>query len=109
MGSGLVHNAEVATIWDGDGRHLSVASTEVGLEFSGQDFRTPAGMPTDYEYAFTVPTSQLPALRVALGGNPSDDLRDLLVEHADALRPGIVTWLQERRIEITAFWNYYSD
>jgi hypothetical protein len=71
-----------------------VGYTDAGaLQFSGEDS-------SDYEYDVTVAPERLADLRAALGGEPCDDVVDLVCRHVDDIMPrGEATWLGEHGIE----------
>lgn len=100
---------EQGVIWDDAGSRLVVARQNGGLQFTGEDLRAPSGLPSDYEYSFTVEFDQLPRLAAALGGSMDNDLIDLLVRNSETLRSGIRTWLEEHQVGVSNFWNYYSN
>ena len=49
---------------------------------------------SDYEYTITVAPEEFPALRAGLGGDPTDDVVELLCRHVAVVMPcGERTWL----------------
>jgi len=63
------------------------------LRLSGQDLGPTVSYDGEYEYWYTVKAEHVPALVVALGGTPGDDILDVLKQHwsgdaASGLGPG---------------------
>ena len=87
-------------IWRQDGLVVEVRLTdEGGLQFAGHDLSSsPFG--DEYEYWITVLAKDIPIITTALGGQPGDDVLELVArEAASIIRRGERTWLESLGIQ----------
>jgi hypothetical protein len=91
-----------------DGLYADVERTpDGGLVIRGQDLHTFGD--NEYEYTLTVRPEDVPTLVAALGGQPKDDVVELLVAHSeDIFRQGESTWLDSIGVR-AKFWSRLGD
>jgi ADP-ribosyl-[dinitrogen reductase] hydrolase len=78
------------------------------LEFAGQDLDPPEGLGSEYEYFLTVDATDIPLVVAALGGEPDDDVLDLLEAHGEQIvTTGEQTWLRSLGLN-PGFCSYVS-
>lgn len=76
------------------------------LVFHGDDSAYMGDPERSYEYWVTVAPDQLPKLRHALGGDPADDLFDLLCSRVEPIMArGERSWLDDQGID-RSFHSY---
>jgi hypothetical protein len=86
-------------MYDRDKLHVGVALSDGDLLISGHDLNGFLDR-DEYEYWITVPASQFPAIRDALGADATADVVSLMVAHAEQIvTRGERTWLAEHGIE----------
>ncbi|MBM7791002.1 hypothetical protein [Tenggerimyces flavus] len=79
------------------------ATDDRGFVIEGQDLGRP-GM-VEYEYSLRVAPADVPRVVAALGGQPGDDVLDLLEREGELLvRAGESTWLKSLGLE-PEFWS----
>lgn len=86
-------SADERMFWRSETCRIWVGHADSGaLVFSGEDR-------DDYEYEVTVAPDQFDVLRAALGGDPTEDVVDLVCRRVDAIMPmGEARWLDEHKI-----------
>jgi hypothetical protein len=96
-------------------RYLQAALLESGdLVIEGQDLGDELPVPgtsgvTEYEFAWTIPADQIPRLVELLGGEPGDDVLDLLVGRLpDEPSRQLASLLQAHGIE-ARFWSRFTQ
>lgn len=94
------------TMWDQGGLHVWVSWRDDGeLLIEGQDLRSGPFGATEYEYAVTVPTAQLPKLVAALGLETDDEvIAHLLANGESIVKQGERTWVEGLGIT-PGFWS----
>jgi hypothetical protein len=86
------------SIYAAAGIQIDVSQDADGnLEFEGSDLTASF---QKYEYAYAVSAEKVLHLVEQLGGNPEDDVLDLVAAHRDELlHDGEVTWLRRHGVE----------
>lgn len=86
------------TMFDRDKLHVDATLNNGGLLISGQDLNGFLDQ-DEYEYFITVPSSQFPAVREALGASATADVVGLMVAHGEQIvTHGERKWFTEHGI-----------
>jgi hypothetical protein len=83
------------TLYDRGGHHIWAKLDAKGaLVINGQDLRPSNGW-EEYEYAFTIPSADLPLIGAALHGTHDNDVLGLLAAGGERIVPGVKRWLDD--------------
>ena len=95
-----VRDADSRLIWERSGLTVRVLLTDDSdLVFAGQDLKNYPGA-DEYEYWITVPAQDVPTVIAALGGQPGDDVLELVARSAESIiGQGERTWVKSLGIE----------
>ena len=87
------------TTFDGNKLHVSATLSDGDLLISGHDLNGFLDQ-DEYEYFITVPASQFPAVRDALGASTTADVVSLMVAHGEQIvTSGERKWFTEHGID----------